>query len=211
MKAMFAALIIALTFALPTAASAQRAHAVSPPRNRSTPTLVSVRPGELLHAHAPRGKHVRQYAWLRCSQAGRACRLIPRATHRTYRVRIADVGHRLRVRMVLAGAQGQTVAVSDPTPTILAPLPVNTTLPTISGIAQQGQLLTGTQGTWTNAVSFSYQWLACNVNGANCAPINGATQLTYMLQASDVGDTIRFQVTAYNYQFTGAAADSRTA
>ena len=104
----------------------------------------------------------------------------------------------MRVDLVRSGS-GQVSVVTAPTPVIVGPLPVNTALPTISGVAQVGQTLTGTQGSWTNAVSFSYQWSDCNATGGNCAPISGATALTYTIQPSDLGDTIELTVTAYNY------------
>jgi hypothetical protein len=85
---------------------------------------------------------------------------------------------------------------------------VNTAIPAITDGAQGGgslsgpmvgDVLTGSDGTWQDAVRFTYQWEACDTAGANCLPISGATTQTYTLQNSDVGATIVFVVTAYNF------------
>ncbi len=71
--------------------------------------------------------------------------------------------------------------------------PVNTVIPTISGISQVGNALTASTGTWTNSpTSYSYQW---NAGGT---VISGATSSTYTLISSEVGDTITVTVTATN-------------
>lgn len=77
--------------------------------------------------------------------------------------------------------------------------PVNTGTPTISGVAQEGQTLTGSDGTWNNSpTSYTYAWSRCNANGDSCASIAGATAKTYQLVAADVGGTVRLTVTAKN-------------
>jgi hypothetical protein len=85
--------------------------------------------------------------------------------------------------------------------------PQNTSPPTISGTATQGQTLTASPGTWTGNPSptFTYQWQQCDAGGNNCLPIAGAAAQTYTLTASDVGHTIRAMVTA-----VGAGAASAT-
>ncbi len=81
--------------------------------------------------------------------------------------------------------------------------------PTISGIAEQGQTLTATPGTWTNSpTSTGEQWQRCKASGNDCAPIAGATGETYKLTASDIGSTIRVLETASNAAGMGAPAES---
>ncbi len=81
--------------------------------------------------------------------------------------------------------------------------------PAISGIAEEGQTLTETAGTWTNSpTSIGDQWERCKASGAGCAAIKGATGQTYELTASDVGATIRVQETAGNAAGVGPPADS---
>jgi hypothetical protein len=118
---------------------------------------------------------------------------------------MADVGHILRVRAVVAAPSGRTTTRSAATPVIGLPAPVNVSLPTISGVAREGQTLTGSPGTWRYGLRYTYQWEDCGTTGANCAPISGATAPTYLLQASDVGYTIVLVVTAYNYMAPGAS------
>lgn len=167
-----------------------------------------LRAGERLKA-PQLGKHAKRYEWLRCHAGGKHCSTIHGATHQFYVVRAADVRHVLRVREAL---QGNTVAVSAPTPLIGLPLPVNTAIPMITDGGQGGgntgiptavvigDVLTGSNGTWKYAVSFTYQWDDCNSSGQACTPITGATGSTYTVQSGDIGDTIELVVTAYNYQ-----------
>lgn len=90
-----------------------------------------------------------------------------------------------------------------------ADVPENTSLPTITGTAQQGQLLTEHGGSWTNAPkTLSYQWERCNAAGSACGPIFGATVNTYTLAAADVGSTIRVEETASNGAGPGPGAVS---
>src|SRR5207244_4331409 len=85
-------------------------------------------------------------------------------------------------------------STSTPTP------PSNTSLPTISGTAQQGSTLTGDPGTWSGSqpISFAYQWRRCDSAGANCQDIQSASTSTYTLVLADVGSTIRLDVTGSN-------------
>ena len=87
--------------------------------------------------------------------------------------------------------------------------PVNTALPTISGTAAVGQMLTADNGTWQNSpTAYQYRWLRCDRNGNGCGPIAGATQKTYTLVAADADNTMRVRVTAVN---ADGAADARSA
>ena len=75
--------------------------------------------------------------------------------------------------------------------------PTNSSPPTISGLAQDGQTLNVTTGGWAGARTFHYQWLDCDENGDNCAD-TGNDASAYPLTAGDVGDTIRVIVFASN-------------
>ena len=84
--------------------------------------------------------------------------------------------------------------------------------PTISGNEQVGQTLTASTNTITDPdgltmVSYTYQWI--RVNGTD-ADITGAMSSTYVLQAADLGKTIKVQVTfddddGNTYSLTSAA------
>ena len=75
--------------------------------------------------------------------------------------------------------------------------PTNSSLPTISGNASQGNTLTATTGTWNGAVAtYGYQWKRCDSDGNGCKSISAATSPTYVVQAADAASTLRVLVTA---------------
>lgn len=77
--------------------------------------------------------------------------------------------------------------------------PVDTSPPTIAGAPQEGKTLVGQRGDWSNnPTDFDYVWLRCDRNGGSCAAISGATARQYTLTSADVGNTLRFRVTAKN-------------
>lgn len=78
-------------------------------------------------------------------------------------------------------------------------IPVATAAPSVSGVAQEGQVLTAEPGAWTNApASFAVQWLRCDQAAAHCVAIDGATGTTYLLTAADVGASLEVSVVATN-------------
>lgn len=72
--------------------------------------------------------------------------------------------------------------------------PVNTVAPAITGIAQEGQVVTCSTGTWTGTptITYAYQWKR---NGSN---IGSATNSTYTLVTADVSQSITCELTATN-------------
>jgi hypothetical protein len=119
------------------------------------------------------------------------------------------------VALFLAGAALLAVVV----PTGLGAeqaVPGNTAQPTITGVPAQGQTLSATEGTWSNApTSFAYQWLRCPssggaADGSDCATIGGATTTAYVVAAGDVGSRLRVRVTATNPDGSAAAASNAT-
>src|SRR6185437_10681406 len=90
--------------------------------------------------------------------------------------------------------------------------PANTSLPAISGTAQQGQTLTVSHGTWSgSAASYAYQWQDCDSSGSNCVNISGATNASYLASSTDVGDTLAAVVTASNGAGSAQASSPSTA
>lgn len=75
-------------------------------------------------------------------------------------------------------------------------VPVNSTVPVISGTVEVGYTLTATTGTWTaGPTSFAFQWQRVNDNATDIA---GATGHDYVITANDTGHTLRVQVIATN-------------
>lgn len=88
--------------------------------------------------------------------------------------------------------------------------PTNTLLPSISGIAQDGQTLTAITGAWTGNPTFTYQWQADAAGDNNYVNIGGATGGTYTVVPGDVGNSIRVQVTGTNGAGDAAAESGGT-
>lgn len=96
---------------------------------------------------------------------------------------------------------------TPPAPQVVAP--ANTASPSVAGTTQSGQTLSSTTGSWSESpTGFTYQWQRCNMTGASCSPISGATATTYTLAASDVGSTVRVAVAASNSAGSSAPASS---
>ncbi len=140
------------------------------------------------------------YQWQRCGILGGGCEGIPGATSSTYTLGVSDLASTLAVVVTASNAQGSASAVSAETDPILAILPLNTAMPTITGLLQDGQLLSVGSGSWsgTEPISYSYQWQLCNLLGEACADIDQATGSSLKLSPSDVGGTLDVVVTATN-------------
>jgi hypothetical protein len=126
-----------------------------------------------------------------------------------------DASHRTRQRFRLAAtatamllltlAVGAGTGTAEPVRTAVAPR--NTSPPTISGAERVGQTLTGDPGSWSGSapVTFTYQWIRCNSQAANCASIRGATSRQYTLTSDDRGRRLIFFVTARNADGSASA------
>ena len=175
------------------------------PANTSLPTIGgTLQDGQTLTAApgswtgtAPIGY---AYQWQRCNSDGTGCGAISGATASTYTATGADVGGTLAVAVTASNTAGSSTATSTVTTIVQPAPPLNTSLPTISGTAQDGQTLTASTGSWsgTAPIGYAYQWLSCDTSGNNCNQISGATASTYTLTSTDVGTTLRVQVTASN-------------
>lgn len=88
-------------------------------------------------------------------------------------------------------------------------VPVNFGAPVVSGAAGEGQLLSTTHGTWSQApTTYAEQWQRCAANGSACADITGAKSATYQLTGADVGHAVRVEVSAHNAAGTSAFVPS---
>ena len=152
------------------------------------------------------------YQWEDCNGSGSGCSNIGGATSSSYTLKSADVGDTVVVVVTATNAGGSASSASSATSVVTAAAPVNTGAPTVSGTAQQGQVLSASTGMWSNSPSsYGYQWQDCNSSGSGCANISGATSSTYSLQSSDVGDTVDVVVTASNAGGSGSATSAVTA
>jgi hypothetical protein len=80
--------------------------------------------------------------------------------------------------------------------------PKNLNSPTVSGVPQEGQTLTATEGSWEcnpGPCTYTYQWQRCNAHGVDCGNIQGATAKTYVPGPPDVGMRLLVSVTATNF------------
>ena len=117
-----------------------------------------------------------------------------------------------RLIAVLAGALALTltlgVARAQP-----QTAPTNTALPTISGNATAGQILTAAPGNWggTTPITYTYQWLKCDSAGNNCASIPGETTSHRAVDAGDVGHRLRVRVRATNTDGSTSATSAASA
>jgi hypothetical protein len=134
------------------------------------------------------------------------------ATTASYTVAAADVGNYLQVTVTAANAGGSATASSAPTSAVL-PLAPAGGVPTISGTAKVGQVLTASPGTWSNSpTSFGYQWQRSS-NGTSWTNASGAgaTTASYTIAAADAGSYLRVTVTATNPGGSASASSSPTA
>jgi len=187
-----------------TASSAQTA-VIAPlaPSNTALPTISGeAKSGQLLSVSTGTWKGTPPisytYQWQKCNSKGEGCANISGATASSYRILNSQVGYTLRTVVTASNSAGSAKADSAVTATITAGPPADVELPTISGEAKEGKTLSASTGTWagTEPFSYAYQWQLCNSEGESCANISGATNSTYALGSSDVGDTLRVVVTA---------------
>jgi hypothetical protein len=152
------------------------------------------------------------YQWERCNEVGGSCSSISGATASSYTLTESDVAHALRVLVTATDGAGSTIGASGPTAVVSPTTLVDISTPSISGPHELGRALSADPGIWTaaGAIGFSYQWKRCNEHGESCNSISGATEPTYTVQGSDVGDTIEVIVTATRASETESVASAPT-
>src|SRR3954447_9563588 len=111
----------------------------------------------------------------------------------------------------LAGAAAMALLMTIGIGAARQAVPSNTSLPSISGSARDGSVLTASHGNWTGSPkSYDFQWQRCDASGGNCNAISGATSRQYTLTSTDVGNRVRVQVTATNASGNGVAVSRPT-
>jgi hypothetical protein len=106
------------------------------------------------------------------------------------------------VAVIAAGVFAATASAAPPT---------NTAPPTITGTEQQGKTLTANNGSWTGSPTFTYRWQRCDGDGTGCGNIDNAAAKTYTLTSTDVGHTVRVNVTGTNKDGQATASSKTTA
>lgn len=207
MSSLLAAVLVGLVAAATALAAA--------PRSTSPPTLEGTfREGSTLTtsnglwANNPTSF---TYQWLRCDANGNACTNITGATTNSYKLVKADVGRTVLSRVTARNADGSSTANSKPSPVIADDTtPKNIKEPTISGSPVVGETLTANEGSWTGAPDrYTYRWKQCDANGSACVSTNAAGK-TYGVRTTDVGKTLRVEVTAINSKGRSTAVSNAT-
>jgi hypothetical protein len=148
------------------------------------------------------------YQWQQCNGKGEECKTLAGETKETLSIVESLVKSTVRVVVRATNQGGSSEATSAPTSVVLAALPVNTKLPTISGLLEVGKTLTAHKETWAGtAPAFTYQWQLCGALGleGECKNIAGATKETFLLELLDVGLTLRVAVTGTNERGSSTA------
>jgi hypothetical protein len=188
-----------------------------PPVSIAAPAVSgSLQEGQTLTAStggwAGSGPFAFSYQWLRCAISGGSCEQIPGATGPTYVEEAADFAHNLAVVVTASGSLGSASATSAETQGVLGILPTNSILPSISGLLQDGGLLSVATGSWsgTEPIAYAIQWQLCNALGFACEDLVGATGSSLKLDPSEIGKTLQAVVTATNAAGSTSATTSLT-
>ncbi len=128
--------------------------------------------------------------WQRCRANRTGCAAIAGATGATYRVRLADVGRRLRVVQTATNPAGSTRALSAFTAVVAPPAAV-------LGTARVGAVLRAAVGATglSRARVVRVRWQRCTRTGTRCRTIPGAVGRVYRPSAADAGRRLRVVVT----------------
>jgi len=123
-----------------------------------------------------------------------------------YTVAVADMTKQLRVK-VRAGQVGALLTTVYSNPTIAVPLPPAPTVdaaPAISGLVKGAQVVTGSNGSWSNpggtSLTYAYQWqMSPSDDGPWTNSTNpGNATATYLILLADATQYLRLCVTASN-------------
>jgi hypothetical protein len=142
------------------------------------------------------------YQWQRCGVDGGRCTAADGESERTYVLGAVDVGRTIRVTVAATNSVGAGSATSPHTTVVASSTgpPVAVSEPAVAGTVARGQKLTVSPGIWVGSkpMTFSYQWLPCDVGGGSCRAPTGANASTFVPGRADTGRTIRVRVTVTN-------------
>ena len=199
-----------------------------PPVNTVEPTVVgTARQGSVLTATAGSWTFLGStaIAWERCDATGANCQDVVGETSDRVRLTAAEVGSRLRVRVVGTNDSGATtarsgltavvvprapVAITGLTAVVVPPAPVAITKPTIAGSARVGRALHAGAGSWSEPADVRLVWQSCDGSGASCTDIAGAAGPAFTPMRDHVGRRIRVRAAASNAGGAGQATSQAT-
>jgi hypothetical protein len=148
--------------------------------------------------------------WRRCTTTAlNTCTDIALATGSAYTVTADDAAKRLRVTVTASNSAGSASRDTAATEAVTQAT-TNTALATVSGVANDGEILTAGPGTWTGSPppTVTREWLRCNgTDVASCAG-TGAGGTNFVLAPADVGSRMRVREHAEN---AGGSADATSA
>ncbi|MGO9322431.1 MAG: hypothetical protein ACLQBY_16750, partial [Solirubrobacteraceae bacterium] len=213
---------MALVACLGTSLAVVAVAEASPPVNTKLPTVSgTLKEGRILTAHEGSWSGTVEsfsYVWQRCT-AENVCADIESASHvlatgTEYTLTGEDVGLTLRVVVSAHSSSGNPEAVSAQTKEIAGIPPKKEEPPVISGEAENGQLLSVSNGTWggTPATKYTYLWESCSKKECKAAA-GPDTKASYRVVTSEEEgkETLRAVVTDESRAGSASATSAATA
>jgi surface antigen len=128
---------------------------------------------------------------------------VTNATKRTFTPAGARLGQRIRVKVTASLADATTASTTSAATAPVAPgVLTPTAAPVVSASPQVGVQSSTTSGTWSRAVTRTYQWLADGV------PVSGATESTFTPTPEQVAAKLAVKVTASRTGYTPSTVTS---
>jgi hypothetical protein len=106
--------------------------------------------------------------------------------------------------------QTATTACNSVTITWTSDRPWATRAPEVHGVPAVGLTLTDTVDAWAGSPVVGRQWRRCDLAGANCSDIQGATGSTYVVTDDDVGHTVGVRESATEAGLTSTSDSAVT-
>lgn len=142
------------------------------------------------------------YQWYRADDnSGTNLAAVAGATTASRTLTTSDAHKYLRVVVTANDGNGGTQTATSAYTAIQNSAPVNIVVPSVSGTATVGNVLSTTNGSWSDADgdsrSYTYQWFRADDNiGTNQFGIGGANTASYTPTTSDAHKYLRVSVTA---------------
>ena len=134
------------------------------------------------------------YQWESCNVSGGECEPIEGATEREYEFGEGDIGTTLEVQVTVTGSAGSTQVSSAASAAIRAEAPRERQAPSVAGTPDAGEVLYADPESGPGPKLALLPVESCDGAGAECSPIEGATEAEYALGEGDVANTLRVRV-----------------